>query len=168
MNTLYYLAYGSNLHPVRLIQRVPSATLIGTVKLSNSRIVFHKRSVDSSGKCMILNGEIENSFVYGALYSIETKQLELLDKAEGDGYQKQFVKCAVGETEYSAFTYVAKSQSIDNTLKPYYWYKQLVLAGARYHQFPASYLANIEDVESIPDLDSGRRLFNEKILADLT
>ena len=32
---LHYFAYGSNLHPVRLKERVPSIKLVGTVELAH-------------------------------------------------------------------------------------------------------------------------------------
>ena len=170
MNIRYYLAYGSNLHPFRLNQRVPSATLIGKVELTDTRIVFHKRGVvDGSGKCTILKDEVEKPVAHGALFAIDTMEEELLDKAEGNGkgYSKQFVNCSVGKTDYLSFTYVAESKAIDASLKPYHWYKQLVLAGARYHQFPESYISYLEKVESIKDPDNARRLSNEGILENI-
>jgi hypothetical protein len=62
---------------------------------------------------------------------------------------------------------VAESKAIDASLKPYHWYKQLVLAGARYHQFPESYISYLEEVESINDPDNTRRLSNEGILENI-
>lgn len=169
MNTLYYLAYGSNLHPDRLVQRTPSASVVGTVELADTAIVFHKRSIDGSGKCMILKDEINRPVAFGALFAIEPKEQGMLDKAEsvGKGYNKRLVKCPVGETEYTAFTYVADPSAIDASLKPYHWYKQLVIAGARYHQFPERYISYLKDPESIQDPDNERRLSNERILESL-
>jgi len=50
---LNYLAYGCNLHPVRLQKRVPSAVFTGMVELHGRILSFSKRSVDGSGKCTI-------------------------------------------------------------------------------------------------------------------
>jgi len=166
MNTLYYLSYGSNLHPFRLIQRVPSASLIGTTELTNTKILFHKRGMDGSGKCMILRDDANKPIAYGALFEIDQKEEVLLDRVEGcgKGYNKQLVQCLVDEAEYPAFTYVAASEAIDASLKPYHWYKELVLAGACHHQFPEHYISDFENLESIQDPDDERRLLNEGIL----
>ena len=52
MTLLYYLAYGSNLHPVRLTERVPSARFLGLTSLFGYQLRFHKRhEPDGSGKC---------------------------------------------------------------------------------------------------------------------
>lgn len=50
-NTLHYFAYGSNLHPYRLIQRVPNARLVATTRLDGYGVSFSKRSHDGSSKC---------------------------------------------------------------------------------------------------------------------
>ncbi len=42
---IHYFAYGSNLHPVRLIERVPSASLVGVIGISKHRLAFHKKDM---------------------------------------------------------------------------------------------------------------------------
>ena len=49
--TLLYFAYGSNLHPERLRERVPSAESLGVARLEAHVLRFHKRGRDGSGKC---------------------------------------------------------------------------------------------------------------------
>jgi hypothetical protein len=51
---LHYLAYGSNLHPIRLRQRVNSARLIATLSLPGYRVLFNKRGQDLSAKCNLV------------------------------------------------------------------------------------------------------------------
>lgn len=54
-------------------------------------------------------------------------------------------------------TYVATANFIDDQLKPYGWYKEFVLAGAREHGLPSDYIAErIESVEAMDDPDEGR------------
>jgi hypothetical protein len=49
-------------------------------------------------------------------------------------------------------TYLAISDYIDDSLKPYGWYKDFVLAGAREHGLPPEYIAEyIQSVEAIDD-----------------
>jgi gamma-glutamylcyclotransferase len=169
MNKLYYLAYGSNLHPLRLMKRVPSATRLGMVVLADSKVLFHKRSIDGSGKCMLLKDEINKPLAYGALFSIDPSEEALLDKAEGlgKGYLKKLIQCPVVGREYSAFTYVAESKAIDSSLKPYHWYKALVIEGAHYHGFPQGYISALMDLESIPDPNEQRRMANDELLSEL-
>ena len=40
---------------------------------------------------------------------------------------------------------------INNSLKPFHWYKDHVLIGARENGLPADYIAQIEAVESLDD-----------------
>lgn len=169
MNELYYLAYGSNLHPVRLMKRVPSASLLGKVELINKRIVFHKRSIDHSGKCTMVRDETNKPVAYGALFAMNPDEVVLLDRFEGcgHGYDRQAIVCNISNMEYHAFTYLATSKAIDVSLRPYHWYKQLVLAGARYHGFPEDYISHLERVESIPDPDRDRRIVNEELLKEI-
>lgn len=63
-----------------------------------------------------------------------------------------------------ALIYMASPDSVDHRLNPYHWHKRLVLAGAAYHGLPASYIASIEAVASIQDLDKERNEQNETIL----
>lgn len=170
MNKLYYLAYGSNLHPHRLVKRGIIANPVGTVELTDTRVVFHKLSKDFSGKCMIVDGKKTKSISYGFLYEIDAIAENKLDKYEGygNGYTKKFVNCPVDDTEYKAFTYVAESKAIDESLKPYHWYKQLVIGGAKYHNFPDEYISALECVESIDDPDAERRALNQSIIDEIT
>jgi gamma-glutamylcyclotransferase len=168
MSTISYLAYGSNLHPVRLIKRVPSATVIDIVEIKNSRIVFHKKGIDDSGKCMLVKDAAREEAVHGVLYAINENEQALLDRAEGcgNGYLRSPVKCLVEEMEHLAFTYVAEAHAIDPALKPYHWYKALVLAGARHHKFPEAYISRLDLVESIQDSNIERRATNEQLLSE--
>ena len=50
-STSLYAAYGSNLHPQRLRERIRSATLRGTGFLREYTLRFHKRGQDNSAKC---------------------------------------------------------------------------------------------------------------------
>ncbi|MCZ6825938.1 MAG: gamma-glutamylcyclotransferase [Gammaproteobacteria bacterium] len=165
---IHYLAYGSNLHPLRLIERIPSAMLIGTVNMPGRELTFHKRSyVDGSGKCTFF--ENATAHMYGALFALDSKDESVLDRIEGlgQGYKKQLVKCPLGETTYEAFTYVATRSHIDKELSPYVWYKEIVLAGARYHGFPQDYIDGIKAVDAIQDPNSARRTTKENLLVTL-
>ena len=145
---LYYFAYGSNLHPVRLGERVPSANLLGVSELGKYRLVFHKKGQDGSSKCNLVQTGGECDQVYGAIYQLEQKHKNALDRIEGKGYgyrDQQIMMQDQGQ-EYNCFTYFAQRSHIAEKLKPYHWYKQLVVLGPRYLHFPNSYVIAIESI----------------------
>jgi len=79
---LHYFAYGSNLHPLRLGERVPSARLVGTAALPSHRMAWHKRGMDDSGKCFIVPTGMEADRFHGAVYRLDADHKGLLDEFE--------------------------------------------------------------------------------------
>ncbi len=77
---MLYLAYGSNLHPTRISERVPSAILLGKAVVSDRVLQFHKRSVDGSAKCNMTRG---TGSVHAAIYEIPVDEKPGLDRTEG-------------------------------------------------------------------------------------
>ena len=169
MATVHYLAYGSNLHPLRLAARVPSARVVGVVELPGYLLAFHKRSIDCSGKCLIYTEQGEHHKTYGVLYDFDAREKANLDAFEGSGkgYCEQLVQIPLNGETYTPYIYVAQSTHIDPRLVPYHWYKNLVLAGARYHRFPAEYIAAIEATPSKVDTDAKRTQDNEDLLRQM-
>jgi len=160
---IHYFAYGSNLHPLRLKERVPSAELVGTVELKQYCLTFHKKSHDDSSKCNIIETDSKFDVVHGAIYKLKTEHKNNLDKFEGKGFgylDSQILLHHEGQP-YDCFTYLAQESHITDELKPYHWYKELVVLGAKYLQFPERYISSIESVKSIEDPDISRR--KEKI-----
>ena len=146
---MLYAAYGSNLHPLRLADRIESARLAGTGFVAGWRLSFHKRSADGSGKCSICPG---GDGVHAAVFEISTADKRVLDRIEGlgAGYAEKalavpgFGQCA---------TYVAQPSYVDVALRPYDWYRELVMLGARFHAFPDRYLDSILAQPTLPDPD---------------
>ena len=155
-----YFAYGSNMFSKRLRDRVPSAKAIGTYTLPAHDLRFHKRSDrDNSGKCDVYQTDDQNDAVIGRLFTIDTAEEDALDTVEGlgNGYERKEV-CVIdenGNTE-TAFTYYADKSYIDDSLKPYTWYKKHVVAGAKEGGLPAEYIAKIEAVDADEDPDHAR------------
>jgi len=142
-----YAAYGSNLHPVRLARRIASAQLIGTTYLPDWSLRFHKRSVDASGKCSIQQG---SSGVHFAIYDINEADKQVLDAIEGAGSGYAEISLVM-PTYGRCFSYTASETYIDDTLEPYDWYRELVLAGARWLHFPKDYVSAIAGVSAYRD-----------------
>jgi gamma-glutamylcyclotransferase len=166
---MHYLAYGSNLHPLRLAMRVPNSRFVGTTSLDGHRLTFHKRSTDGSSKCNLDFTGNPDHVVHAAVYEIPQDEIHRLDTAEGlgSGYFKEQMTITINGESFLVFVYLASQSHVTATLEPYHWYKGLVLAGARKHQFPPEYLQQIADVASKPDLQDNRRIEMESLLAQL-
>lgn len=164
---LHYLAYGSNLHPVRLGERISSAHLIDVIDLSGYCLKFHKLSNDGSAKCNLIKTNTNSDRVYAALYEMDYEQKHILDRFEGKG--KGYRDCPVDihhqGHKVTCFMYLAETSHINDQLQPYHWYKNLVLAGAQHLGFPAAYVAQIKAVESKQD-NNIQRLRNMQTLLE--
>jgi hypothetical protein len=163
----FYLAYGSNLHPLRLGERVPSAAFEAVATLPGRRLVFDKRGQDGSGKCNLAVSTDPTHRVLGAVYSLDAAEVPLLDRFEGAGYRHQALQVVAGNRRRSVFAYVAAPQHCDPGLKPFSWYRELVYVGARYHGFPAGYLQELAAIETIEDRDPHRQDRHRVLLAML-
>ena len=152
-----YFAYGSNMSLLRLRQRVPGAERLGLFILEQHDLRFHKISKDGSGKCDVYPTGNPDDSVFGALFKIDPGEKPFLDEIEGlgVGYEEKLVnvKNDVGDV-IEAVTYYATR--IDSSLKPYSWYLNHVIIGAKEINVPGHYLKAIQSVESIEDGDKKR------------
>lgn len=153
---LHYFAYGSNMHPERLRRRVPSSRLLEVAILTGHVLRFHKRGEDGSAKCNALHTGRDDDSVIGVVYEMDRVEQPLLDKVEGRGYRVRNLRVIGDRHAYNTYAYVAHDGFIDESLKPYHWYKSLVLNGARFHALPHDYVARLLAVESAPDADPSR------------
>lgn len=156
---MLYAAYGSNLHPERLRLRLPESRFLGTAEISGRSLYFHKRSRDGSGKCNIVPG---NGRIYIAIYEITSYERMVLDRIEGMGLGYNTETLMVPDFGY-CYTYVAAPTHIDSRLRPYSWYKDLVLLGCEALQFPDAYVATIRSLSALDDPDRVRHASNMKI-----
>ncbi len=151
------------------MERVPSAELVGVAEHSNHKLNFHKKSNDGSSKCNMFNSDAETDLIYGAIYKLKPEHKNELDRFEGKGYgyiDNQIMLKHNGN-EYTCFTYLAQQSHIVDNLKPYHWYKILVILGAQYLEFPGSYISSIEAVESMEDPDTTRRKEKETLIESI-
>jgi cation transport regulator ChaC len=149
-----YFAYGSNMLRERLLKRVPGATLIGLASGRGRVLRFHKKSSDGSAKCDLAATQREDDQVWGVLFEIPEDQIAVLDDAEGlgKGYARATIQVRRedGQAVDSA-VYLATPGAVEPTLKPYDWYRSLVVAGARQNNLPGPYVEAIEATPSVPD-----------------
>lgn len=156
MSCELYFAYGSNMCTARLRARLPCALPVGSAVLPGWELTYDKRSVDGSGKCTVRPSGREA--VHGVLFEIDSLSVEVLDRIEGAGYERLTVTVAVACAQVEAVSYVARDSWIDVSVAPYDWYVGYVLAGAREHSLPASYVDTTLAAEPVadPDLDRTR------------
>ena len=150
-------SYGSNMLTRRLRERTPSATPIGVGRLNGYTLCWHKRSSkDHSAKCDVVATGAGSDCVLGVLFALDAADKPALDGAEGlgHGYDEKTVEILVDGAPVAATVYYATD--IDKSLRPYDWYKALVVAGAHEHRLPAEYIRALEAVPSVPDPKSAR------------
>ena len=110
-----------------------------------TELCFHKRSNDGSVKCNAFKTAEPTDAVDRCVYEIPSNQKPALDRAEGlgFGYHEEIVHVLSPKGgEVVVCTYIADASFIDDSLQPYSWYQNFVLAGAEEHRLPAEYVEN--------------------------
>lgn len=141
----------------RLLQRLPNATPLCVAHLNYHRLSFRKNDAGQSGKCDIETTDNPSDTVIGVIYQMSTKDRLILDQFEGLGWaydSKQVELISESEGILEAFTYFAID--INTSMKPYHWYKEHVLRGAKEYNLPQEYIQFIKSFESIHDPDQQR------------
>lgn len=142
-NALRYFAYGSNMVTNRLAGRTGGCKPLGRAVLMGHRLCFHKHSKDGSGKAdAFCTGDARDQ-VIGVVFEIPAAGKRGLDRAEGlnKGYAQRTLRVMLdGIGEVEAFTYTAEASAINEHLKPTAEYRDLVLAGAKEHGLPETYV----------------------------
>jgi len=159
MKRKIYFSYGSNMSSKRFASRFQNYERLNIGILHHHQLRFHKSSNDVSGKCDTFETGDENDRIYGVLYKINRDDENKLNRLEGYryGYDKKKVDIANLKGDITeATTYYATN--IDETLKPYNWYKYHVLYGAIENDLPYDYISKIESVDCEIDTDSERVL----------
>jgi len=166
MGRLFYFAYGSNLHPMRLRARTPSASVLGRARLRGYCLGFHKRGRDQSAKCNARRTGQGGDMVHGVVYRIARGERRMLDRAEdlGQGYDRVRLRVSVGGRQRVVFAYLARHEAIRDGLRPFDWYLEYVQRGARHHGLTGRYLQRLQREVSVRDWSSARRRFNRRVL----
>jgi len=80
---LRYFAYGANIDPERMIQRVPEATVVGPAYVEGLALEFTIRDREWGGGALNAREEA-GSRVWGLLYEGPTEAFAVLDTFQGD------------------------------------------------------------------------------------
>ncbi|MGO8374635.1 gamma-glutamylcyclotransferase family protein [Rhizobium ruizarguesonis] len=160
-------AYGSNMPAARLQEPCPSARPVGVAELRGYELRWHKKSKDGSGKSDIVATDRPGASVFGVHYKVLSSERAGLDRAEGlgSGYDETDIEVHRGPDQLTAKAYAA---AIDPLLKPYTWYRDLTIAGAREHGLPPDYIAGLESVSAEKDPDEKRHNTHVALFAKVT
>ncbi len=149
--------YGSNMLVRRLRDRTPSAVPRGVATLTGHRLAFHKRGADGSGKADARATGSLGDRVHGVVFQIDVAELTDLDGFER-GYARRWVRVSMSGTGPTrAYCYEALETHVEPRLRPFGWYRELVIMGAREHGLPSAYVRSLIEHPAVADLDRDRR-----------
>ena len=126
--------------------------------IRNHRFRFHKKSGDGSAKGDAQKTSDIKDMVYGVLFSINDEQVGVLDKFEGlnYGYERKAVNVIDEKSSNQIPALMYYATDIDPTLKPYDWYKEQTVKGAKDNGLPEEYVKSLESFESKEDKNEVR------------
>jgi gamma-glutamylcyclotransferase len=154
-----YFAYGSNMLSARLqaLERCPSARTLGVAEFRGHDLHWHKLSrKDGSGKCDVVASALPGTAALGVLYEIAESERPALDREEGLNKGYDAIEAGVLFKGVPTVARSYKATEKDTALRPYTWYRALVVAGAKEHGLPADYIARLEAVPADQDPDQKR------------
>jgi gamma-glutamylcyclotransferase len=151
MSRTLVFAYGSNMRSERMRARVPEAVARGRARLDGHRLVFDKHGRDGSAKANLAPDPA--SAVWGVVWEMAAAELALLDPHEG-GYERVRLSAEADDGSLlEVEVYVSERRTDDP--RPFDWYLEHVLHGARTHGLPDDYVAWIEAVVARPAASDG-------------
>ncbi len=160
---MLYFAYGSNMSADRLKKRINSACKVGIGELKDYKLVCNKTS--KKDESLKFNIECsEGSQVYGVVYCVSESDLPELDKFEGalhgnKHYIREMMTIIYNGEEQQAATYICTcTENIDNSgeNKPYSWYVEHALRGAREAGIDHDYIERYINIASKEDQNKSR------------
>src|SRR5208282_3249315 len=159
-----YFAYGSNMCTKRLVRRGGEVKKVAVGYITGRTLCFDKMSDDGSGKCDCARSKNDADKVYGVIFRVNTDRRDHLDELER-GYVTEAVTINLiqengvgtsraadseGNVIEKVLIYVADENKKSTLLRPYNWYKRLVLLGTKEHDLPAEYVSQIRAVSTQP------------------
>jgi gamma-glutamylcyclotransferase (GGCT)/AIG2-like uncharacterized protein YtfP len=149
-----------------MLCRVSTAVPLTVGYVRQRRFAFHKRSVDGSAKADAVFTTYSSDRVWGVVYQLHQHQKRLLDRHEflGVGYDQEEVEVVHEGGAIRAQMYIARRNAIDSSLLPYSWYQDLVIAGARQHRLPESYVRVLWSFDSVADPNVARDAANQRLI----
>lgn len=146
---MLYFAYGSNLDPVQMTRRCPSAQVVGVARLPAHRLTFPRPCESWGGGVAGIEACDDDGCVEGVVYELCDEDVAALDRYEGvaEGHYERrrvTVTTADGGT-LDTLTYYANTDPAGSP-PPSQRYLDALLRGARHHGLPAAYIAALERI----------------------
>jgi len=144
---VYYFAYGSNLNWPQMQRRCRSSKFVTIARLPDYDfgITRHSRLRDC-GTANVF--PVAGKEVWGAVYDVSDDDLVIMDGFE-DGYRREFFSVYPpdnGSQPLPVLLYVAAIES--GVPPPSPEYKRLILEGAHHWEFPSTYIAMLETIQT--------------------
>lgn len=133
----YYFAYGSNMLPKRLLERITKYHTAFVAVLPGHKFIYNKKNIDGTAKANIESND--GAEVHGVCFEIDQDDFAILKKDEGGYDQRNIVVSTREESETKAVTYI--SVSIDASLVASTEYKSIVLKGAEHWELSETYIS---------------------------
>jgi gamma-glutamylcyclotransferase (GGCT)/AIG2-like uncharacterized protein YtfP len=147
---MYYYTYGSFLNYKTLKKHCPKAKFVCKAVLPNWEIQFNFMSKTYNGGVSGIEPAL-NQLVWGVIYDVSEDELMYLDKIEGvpEGSYYRHTIIVVNEdgTPIKAYTY--RTTNPKGPYKPTKKYLELIVNGAKAHKIDASYISQLESVETV-------------------
>lgn len=150
-----------------MVERVPSALPLAIGFVPGRRLVFHKQSVDGSGKADAAISPNPSDRVWGVVYRMALRDKPILDRCEflGIGYGEVEVEVHLPEgTRQSAWMYTALPAAVCAEQVPYDWYRDYVAEGAVQHRLPFCHTLQILKTDTQSDPDRERATHHQNVL----
>lgn len=136
----YYFAYGSNMFPPRLLERIEKYHYGFRATAIRYEFTYNKKGADGTAKANIKHSE--QNQIHGICFEIDKEDFNKLDDYE-KGYDKQRITLRINGKSESAQTYI--SSLTDESISPSSEYKNLVLQGARHWGLDTKYVSDYLD-----------------------
>lgn len=159
---VWYLAFGSNMNPDRLLRRVGKPKEINIGHLYDYELVFNKAASDGSAYANVRYSK-GHCCPYVA-YHLSMRQIIALDRFEGTPTQYNRFSVNLPETGLSGTTYIyiANKKMIANNRHPRLDYLNHILSGYKRFGFDTSKLLAIADCKD-HKIDDERPLFRFRL-----
>lgn len=151
-------AYGSNLSRKRIELRVGEVEVLGIARLTGHEFRFHKAGRDGSAKADAFETGRASDVVWGVVYGMTEAAKRELDRYEGlgrDYLEREAVVVGV-DGKMSVRVYHAHPSRIVASVRPFDWYRDWVVLGARAHRLPEEYIERIARHPVVEDPDPVR------------
>ncbi len=149
-----YFAYGSNLDKKQMCERCPSSCFLCRALLKDYKLAFTRESAKwGGGVADVIKSE--DSIVWGVVYQLDERELELLDKYEGYNpnrekncyIRKELAVCMDGDKREQMTAYVYQVQEPSNFhIPPSSKYLNQIISGAEFWGIDPEYIKELKSI----------------------